>query len=58
MLEFPGGLVVRTQCFHCRGPCSVSGLGAEILHQATAHCGPPPKFFFNLKNKNKKNEKS
>ena len=33
--EFPGGLVVRTGCFYCFGLGSVSGLGAEIPHQAT-----------------------
>ena len=37
--EFPGGLVVRTWSFHCRGPGSVLGLGTEILHQATAQHG-------------------
>ena len=33
--EFPGGLVVRTQGFHCHGPGSILGLGTVILHQAT-----------------------
>ena len=28
--EFPGGLVVRIQCFHCRGLGSVPGQGNEI----------------------------
>ena len=36
MSEFPGGPVVRTRCFHCWGPGSVSGQGAKIL-QATEH---------------------
>ena len=34
--EFPGGLVVRTQHFHCYGPGSIPGLGIEtpskLLH--------------------------
>ena len=31
--EFPGGLVVRNQCFHQFGPGSIPGLGTEIpLH--------------------------
>ena len=29
--EFPGGLVVRILGFHCHGPGSVPGWGAEIL---------------------------
>ena len=28
--EFPGGLVVKTQCFHCCGPDSIPGLETEI----------------------------
>ena len=28
--EFPGGPVVRTQCFHCRGLGSASGWGTKI----------------------------
>ena len=28
--EFPGGPVVRTQCFHCRGPGSIPGQGTKI----------------------------
>ena len=28
--EFPGSLVVRTWCFHCRGPGSIPGRGTEI----------------------------
>lgn len=39
ILEFPSGLVVRTWHFHHQGPGSIPGLGTEILHQATAHCG-------------------
>ena len=31
MREFPGGLVVRTQCFHCKGPGSIPGQGTKIL---------------------------
>ena len=31
--EFPGGPVVRTLCFHCRGPSSIPGWGTKI---------PPP----------------
>ena len=37
--EFPGGLVVRILCFHCRGPGSVPGLGTEI----PASCAARPK---------------
>ena len=33
---FPGGLAVRTWCFHCFGPGSIHGLGTEIPHQAIA----------------------
>ena len=29
--EFPGGLVVRTQHFHCHGPGSIADQGTEIL---------------------------
>ena len=36
--EFPGGLVARTWCFHCRGPGSIPGLGTEIPHEAVALC--------------------
>ena len=28
--EFPGGIVVRTQPFHCCGPGSIPGQGTEI----------------------------
>ena len=28
--EFPGGLVIRTLGFHCRGRGSIPGLGTEI----------------------------
>ena len=28
--EFPGSLVGRTLCFHCRGPDSIPGQGTEI----------------------------
>ena len=34
--EFPGGLVVRIWGFHLCAPSSISGLGTEISHQATA----------------------
>ena len=34
--EFPGGLVARIQCFHCRGPCSIPSQGTEIP-QAAPH---------------------
>ena len=39
--EFPGGLVVRTPCFHCCSPGSIPGQGTEIL-QAT-RCSPREK---------------
>ena len=29
--EFPGGPGVRTQCFHCGSPGSISGQGIKIL---------------------------
>ena len=29
--EFPGGPVVRTLCFHCRGHGSIHGWGTKIL---------------------------
>ena len=32
--NFPGSSVVRTQCFHCQGPGSISGWGTKILHVA------------------------
>ena len=38
MTEFPGGLVVRIQDFHCCGLDSIP-LGTEIPHQAPATCG-------------------
>ena len=41
--EFPGGPVVRIQCFYCCGLGSIPGQGTKIL-QATWHC---------QKNKNK-----
>ena len=41
--EFPGGLVFRTQGFHCCGPGSIPCLGTEIPYQATAHCSQPNK---------------
>ena len=44
--EFPGGLVVRMQHFHCRGLGSIPGWGTEIP-QATQHS----------QNKNKKKKK-
>ena len=34
--EFPGGLMVRTQHFHCHGLGSIPGWGPEIL-QALWH---------------------
>ena len=34
--EFPGGLVVRIQWFHCCGSGSIPAGGSEIL-QATSH---------------------
>ena len=34
--EFPGGLVVRIQCFHYYSPGSVPGLETEIQHPAAA----------------------
>ena len=37
-MEFPGGLVVRIQCFHHSGPGSIPGLGTEIPHQDATHC--------------------
>lgn len=39
--EFPGGLVVRTQCFRCCIPGSIPGLETEIPYQA-ATCYSPP----------------
>ena len=32
--EFPGGPVVKTQCFHCQGPGSIPGRGNQ---DATSH---------------------
>ena len=32
--EFPGGPVVRTLCFHCRGTGSIPDLGTKIPHAA------------------------
>ena len=29
--KFPGGPVLRTQHFHCRGPGSIPGRGTKIL---------------------------
>ena len=28
--EFPGGLVIRSSCFHCHGPCSVPAWESDI----------------------------
>ena len=42
MKEFPGGPVVRTPHFHCRGPGSIPGQGTKIL-QATRHSQKTPK---------------
>ena len=42
-LEFPGGLLVRIQCFHCCSLGSDPGLGTNVacnLHQAAACCSP------------------
>ena len=33
--EFPGGPVVRTRRFHCRGPGAIPGQGTKILEAAT-----------------------
>ena len=41
--EFPGGPVVRTQPFHCRGPGSIPDQRTKIL-QATRH-GQKKMFF-------------
>ena len=38
MREFPGGIVVRIQCFHHCGPGSIPGLGTLIPHQAATRC--------------------
>ena len=32
MREFPGGLVVRTQHFHCRGLSSIPSWGTKIMY--------------------------
>ena len=37
LLEFPGGLAVRIQHFHCYGPGSIPGQGTEIPQDAK-HC--------------------
>ena len=37
--ELPGGLAVRTWCFHCCSPGVIPGLGTEIPHEAAAHPG-------------------
>ena len=39
--DFPGGLVVRSRCFHCLGLGSIPGWGTEML-QAT-RCGKKKK---------------
>ena len=41
--EFPGGLEVRTWCFHGCGLGSIPGLGSEIPHQAAPCCGKKKK---------------
>ena len=46
---FPGGLVVRTLCFHCQDVGSIPGLGTKIL-QAILHS--------KNKNKTKQNKKT
>ena len=48
--EFPGGLMVRAQHFHCCGLGSIPDLGTVIVDQATAHHGKKKK-------KKKKNPK-
>ena len=40
--EFSGGSVVRTWCFHCRGPGSIPGQGTKIP-QAAWHAPPTRK---------------
>ena len=50
--EFPGGLMVRIQCFLCRGPGSIPSKGTEIP-QATQHsqrANPPHHFLCPLCN--------
>ena len=43
--------MVRTQCFkHC-GPGLIPGLGTEIPHQATGHCGQKKIFLIKKKKK-------
>ena len=37
--EFPGGLWVRIQHFHCCGLGTIPGLGSRIAPQAAAFCG-------------------
>ena len=34
--EFPGSPVVKTPCFHCRGPCSIPGWETRIPHVFSA----------------------
>ena len=41
MGEFPGGPVVRTRQFHCRGPGSIPAQGTKIPQ--AARCAPRPK---------------
>ena len=53
--EFPGGLVVRIQCFHCCGLGSIPCLETEISYQATA-CSGQNKTNEQTKNKKKKEE--
>ena len=36
VLEFPGGPVVRTRHFHCRGWGSIPGWGTKIPHAGDA----------------------
>lgn len=43
MWHFPGGLGVRTKCFHCCSLSSIPGLSTEMLHQATACCSQKQK---------------
>ena len=31
--DFPGGLVVKMLCFHCRGHGSIPGSGTKILRE-------------------------
>ena len=41
--EFPGDLVIRTQCFHHYSLGSIPGLGTKNSSQTTAHSGQKKK---------------